>query len=265
MLVAQITDFHISTPEGEPERRFGTAGFLRRAVAHLNSLTPAPAAVLATGDLVHEGSAEEYALLEALLAPLAMPVYLIPGNHDAREPLRAAFLDDGYLPVEGFLNYTIEDLPLRLVALDTHQPGEVGGLLCEERLTWLSARLAEQSERPTLIFMHHPPFATGIARMDLWGLENAGALGAVIARHGQVERIVCGHLHRPISTRWHGTVVSTCPSTAHQFALDVSGNPDRLDVIMEPPACQLHLWRPEAGLVTHTSYIGDYGEPRPAS
>ena len=34
---------------------------------------------------------------------------------------------------------------------------------------------------------------------------------------------------------------------------------------MEPPACQLHLWRPKAGLVTHTSYIGDYGEPRPAS
>ncbi len=54
-------------------------------------------------------------------------------------------------------------------------------------------------------------------------------------------------------------------SPAHQFALDVSGNPDRLDVVMEPPACQLHLWRPEAGLVTHTSYIGDYGEPRPAS
>ncbi len=258
MLIAQITDFHISTSEGEPERLYGTSGHLKRAVAHLNALSPAPDLVLATGDLVNEGSAEEYARLKALLAPLAMPIYAIPGNHDAREPLRAAFIDDGYLPADGFLNYTVEDLPLRLVGLDTYKPGEVGGLFCDERLAWLSARLAEQPERPTLIFMHHPPFATGIARMDLWGLENAVALGAVIARHGQVERIVCGHLHRPISTRWNGTVVSTCPSTAHQIALDLSGDPDSIAVKMEPPACQLHLWRPEVGLVSHTSYIGDY-------
>ena len=63
-----------------------------------------------------------------------MPVFVIPGNHDARDPLRAAFGGDGYLPADGFLQYAVEDYPLRLVALDTLIPGEGGGELCDDRL-----------------------------------------------------------------------------------------------------------------------------------
>ncbi len=258
MIVAQITDTHISQPDGEPEQRFRTSAHLGRAVAHLNALTPAPDVVIVTGDLVDAGSPEEYRRLRALLAPLAAPVYLIPGNHDEREALRAAFADGGYFPSEGFLQYTVEDWPLRLVALDTYLPGQVGGLLCEERVAWLAARLEEQPERPTLILLHHPPLASGVRRMDAWGLENAEALGAVVARHPQIERIVCGHLHRPITWRWHGTVVSTCPATAHQIALDLNPAAEQIDLVMEPPCCQLHVWTPELGLVTHTSYIGQF-------
>ena len=71
---------------------------LERAVAHVNALDPRPDVVLATGDLVDGGKPEEYARLRRLLAPLAMPVYLIPGNHDARDALRAVFADHAYLP-----------------------------------------------------------------------------------------------------------------------------------------------------------------------
>src|SRR5882762_4144952 len=58
------------------------------------------------------------------------------------EPLPAAFAADGYLPADGFLQYAIEDYPVRLVALDTLVPGEGGGLLCGERLAWLDQALA---------------------------------------------------------------------------------------------------------------------------
>ena len=34
------------------------------------------------------------------------------------------------------------------------------------RLGWLKARLDEQPDRPTFIFMHHPPFPTGLQHMD---------------------------------------------------------------------------------------------------
>src|SRR5260370_12491037 len=87
-----------------------------------------------------------------------MPVYVIPGNHDSREGLSRAFADRGYLPTSGgFLHYTVEEWPVRLIGLDTQVPGQPGGRLCAERLARLHARLREAPARPTLGFMHHPP------------------------------------------------------------------------------------------------------------
>jgi 3',5'-cyclic AMP phosphodiesterase CpdA len=261
MLVAQITDTHIGEPGSKVDRVHRTAEHLARAVAHLNALPRRPDAVLATGDLVDLGSSAEYARLRELLAPLAAPLFVIPGNHDARPALRAAFADHRYLPAEGFLQYTIEHLPVRFVCLDTLVPGEIGGALCAERLDWLDRRLAEQPDRPTVVVMHHPPIRTGISRMDRWGLDGADAFGAVIARHRQVARVLCGHLHRPVTTHWQGTLVQACPATAHQIALELEG--ESLATVMEPPACLLHLWDAASGLVSHTSYIGDYGPLMP--
>lgn len=259
MILAQISDLHI-TPRGRKlYDRIDTIGFLREAVQHLNGLQPRPDFTLVTGDLVDEGSPPEYAMLRELLGGLAMPYAVMPGNHDERGNLRRAFADHGYLPKDGeFIQYTIEDLPLRIIALDTLVPGSAGGRLCLARLEWLAARLQEQPQRPTLIALHHPPFDTGVEGMDELKCANGAALGAIVARHPQVERIVCGHVHRPICVRWHGTVLTTAPGTAHQVALDFRpGRP--VAWIMEPPACHLHHWTPETGLVTHVSYIGDHG------
>src|SRR5512147_1866781 len=155
MLIAQMSDTHIK-PKGELAMgRVDTALHLARAVAHVNALSPAPDLVLITGDLTDAGKPEDYAHLRAILMPLSMPIYLIPGNHDARDALRGVFADHHYLPADGFLQYVIDDGPLRLIALDTLTPGAPHGELCATRLGWLEARLAE-SARPTIIFMHHP-------------------------------------------------------------------------------------------------------------
>jgi len=273
MLIAQISDTHI-VPRGklfrcpvqgaapDAERvsvEFDTAAYLARAVAALNALAPRPDIAVLTGDTVDRGEPEEYAHLRELLAPLAMPLYVIPGNHDAREALRAAFAADGYLPADGFIQYVVEEHPVRLVALDTLVPGEHRGALCAERLAWLDAVLGAQPSRPTVVLMHHPPFATGITYMDNYGLENAAGLAEVLSRYPQVERVLCGHLHRAIDRRFAGTVAGTAPSTAHQVRLNLV--PDaRLSFNFEPPGFQLHRWD-GAGIVTHTVPIGDW--PRP--
>jgi 3',5'-cyclic-AMP phosphodiesterase len=271
MILAQITDTHIVAPgvlfrcpvrgtalDAERTwREFDTAQYLARAVAALNALVPRPDVVVVTGDLVDHGEPSEYEHLRRLLAPLQMPVFVIPGNHDAREPLREAFRDGGYLPAEGYLQYSIEDYPLRLVALDTLIPGRHDGELCAERLGWLDAALAAQPARPTAILMHHPPFATGITYMDNFGLGNATGLAEIVGRHSQIERILCGHLHRAIDRRFAGTVAGTAPSTAHQIRLNLV--PDaRISFVFEPPGYQLHLWQAETGLVTHTAVFGDW-------
>jgi 3',5'-cyclic AMP phosphodiesterase CpdA len=261
MLIAQISDPHIK-PEGQlAYRQVDTAKLLARAVEHVCRLEPRPDVVLGTGDLVDAGRAEEYRHLARLLAPLPMPVYLIPGNHDQREAMVASLPGHAYLPRSGFLHYVIDEHPLRLIALDTLVTGQPGGALGAERLAWLDARLGE-AERPTAIFMHHPPFATGIEYMDGQGLADGEAMRGVLARHSHVEAVLCGHLHRPIHLRWAGTVVTTAPSPAHQVTLDLrAGAP--LTFTMEPPAILLHVWRPDTGLVTHTSFIGEYAGPYP--
>jgi len=144
MLIAQISDLHVRLEGDLAYRRVPTARSLSRAIDHLLSLNPRPDVVLATGDLVDSGSREEYLHLRRLLAPLPMPVYLLPGNHDDRRNLTEVFADHTYLAQGGaFLHYVVEDHPLRIVALDTLVPGQTGGLLCEDRLTWLNTRLSE--------------------------------------------------------------------------------------------------------------------------
>ncbi|UYN96901.1 MAG: phosphodiesterase [Enhydrobacter sp.] len=262
MLIAQISDMHVTAPGELLYRRIDTAGYLERAVAHVEALDPRPDLVLATGDLVDRGTVAEYELLRRLLSPLSMPVYLIPGNHDRRTTLREVFADHAYLPRSGFLHYAIDAGDLRLIALDTLVEGKPHGELCEERLGWLANRLAE-SDKPTLLFMHHPPFDVGISAFDGAKLNVGGErLAELVRGHPNVERLLCGHVHRPIQMRWAGSLASIAPSTAHQAALDLhEGAP--LAMAMEPPGLALHLWRPGTGLVTHVSYVGDFGGPKP--
>jgi 3',5'-cyclic AMP phosphodiesterase CpdA len=258
MVIAQISDPHIAALGSKMDTVARTTPHLERAVDHLNALQPRPAVALVTGDLTDGGTIEEYERLRAVLDCLTMPAYLIPGNHDDRDNLRRVFDHHPYLAGKGFLQYAVEDFPVRLLALDTLVPGEGRGLLCPQRLDWLDARLREAPDRPTLIFMHHPPFTTGLTYMDGMGLDGIDAFAAVVRRHLQVERIVAGHVHRPIVRRFAGTVACTCPSTAHQVALELPPE-RRLAVTMEPPACLLHVWLGEgAGLVTHVSLIESY-------
>jgi len=262
MLIAQISDMHVKAPGELLYGRIDTAAYLERAVAHIEAFDPKPDVVLATGDLVEAGKPEEYINLKRLLAPLSMPVLLIPGNHDDRDALRRAFADHAYLPRSGFLQYTVDTYPVRLIALDSLVPGKTHGALCAERLEWLADRLAE-GQRPTVVFVHHPPFDCGIEAFDGHRLtDGSERLAELVARQPNVERVMCGHVHRPIQLRWAGTMASIAPSTAHQATLDLhDGAP--FSMMMEPPGIALHLWRPGTGLITHVGYVGTYDGPHP--
>ena len=258
MIIAQISDPHITAPHTDNPPAHGAAFHLQRAVAHLISLPVRPDVVLVTGDCVQHGSPAEYAHFQALLEPLTMPVYVVPGNHDNREVLQQVFGAQGSQPLAGFVQYVVGTGPVRLVALDTHVPQQDHGELCPARLAWLEARLAEAPSRPTLIFMHHPPFRTGLAVPDHIGFKNAEALGAIIARSPQAERIIAGHLHIAMVQRFHGTIAMTCAATDANLLPDTQ-QPERLVVRMGSPMCLLHMWHATAGLHTHTSVIGDQG------
>jgi 3',5'-cyclic AMP phosphodiesterase CpdA len=218
-------------------------------------LDPQPDVLLATGDLVDSGSPEDYRELLRLLAPLSMPVLPIPGNHDARGPLAAAFPDVARRLDGAHFQYVVDEHPLRLVALDTLDEGRIGGRICGERLAWLERALA-QSTRPTLLFMHHPPYDYGIAPNDEMRCAGAEALAALVGRHAQVVAVVCGHLHRSTIRRWAGTVAYTVPATAPalQMMLDGTSPGGWVDT---PPMVGMHLGRPGAELVSHVVAVDE--------
>jgi 3',5'-cyclic AMP phosphodiesterase CpdA len=237
---------------------------LDRALQHVAALDPAPDAVIMSGDLTDGGLAEEYEILADLIRRhLRMPVYVIPGNHDRRAPMKQGLRDlPGIAEDPDFIQYTVNDFPVRLVMLDSVVPGAGYGELCPARLDFLDRALAAATDKPTLVVLHHPPIVCGIGFMDDINLRTADAFAAVIAKHPQVERVLCGHHHRPIVARFAGTMVQVAPSTAHQVTLALApGAHESLN--LEPPAYLLHRWTPATGVVSHQAYVGRYPGPYP--
>ncbi len=262
MLIAQISDLHIQS-EGQNKDLINPERHLAQCVEALNALSPRPDLVVVTGDLTESGTKEEYLILKPLLDALQIPYLVIPGNHDSVENLRAVFQDHSYLNTgTPFIQYTVESWPLRIVALDTTVPMCGHGELCADRLKWLADTLAQQADRPTIVLMHHPPFETGIKLMDELGLlQGREAFAEIISAYRNIERVLCGHLHRTIVCRVGNTVASTCPGTAHQIVLNL-GKPPELLFNFEPPGYHLHYYG-ASGLVTHHAVIGDFPGPYP--
>ncbi len=261
--LVQLTDLHIREPGQLAYGRIDTAPYLKRAVQSVQRLRQTPDAVVITGDLSDFGRAGEYMHMAELLAPLTMPVYLMPGNHDDRDQLRRSFPSHGYLGIDGFVQYSVKVGSLRLLTLDTCVPGHGHGTLCAERLDWLAQQLDACRHEPVVVAMHHPPFRTLIGHMDDIGLLDGGPeLKALIARHPNVERLICGHLHRAIDVRFGGSIASTAPGPAHQVSLDLA--PDAPSQwVLEPPAFRVHAWEGSGPLVTHLASIGSFEGPYP--
>ena len=262
--IAQISDLHIKSPDTLAYGRVDTASALERCVTALNKFSPKPDLVVISGDLADTPTGEEYEHLKRLLAPLKLPFVSIPGNHDSRELMRAAF-SQGYASAFGPLNQRVEVGGVDLVLLDSSVHGKPHGELDAPTLQWLEATLVSATDRPALLFLHHPPFKTGIWHMDRQNLLNASELASVVRRHPRVQLIATGHVHRATLTMFTGIPTTICPAPNHAVDLDL----DHLrepSFRVEPPAFHLHSWFPGEGfgsVVTHQVPIGDFDGPHP--
>jgi len=263
--IAQISDLHIKPPGSLAYGRVDTAKALERCVATLNEFKPAPDFVVISGDLADTPLAAEYDYLKRPPAPLELPFAGIPGNHDSRELMRAAFPLAGYALPSGPLNRKIELDGLDLLLLDSSVPGQPHGELDASTLQWLDTTLSFCADRPALLFLHHPPFKTGIWHMDRQDLMNAGDLASIIRRHSRVQLIASGHVHRATLTTFVGVPAAICPAPNHAVDLDLNHLREPSFKI-EPPAFHLHSWFPGEGygsVVTHQVPIGTFGGPHP--
>lgn len=267
MMLVQISDTHIGDADELVYGQFDTGAALTGAVDMINAMVPLPDLVIHTGDITSHGTVARYERFRQLTSSLNVPMVVIPGNHDDRTAMQEALGGTALLPVNrdagDFLHYTVENLPVRLVCCDSVIEGATPGAMCESRLAWLDARLAEEPTRPTIVALHHPPFYSGMTGSTAKGLRDGGAeFSAVIARHDHIVRVIAGHVHRPITTTFGNTIAFAGPTTCYPFDLDMG--PERLlNISFEPPAIAVHLWLPDAtpdgpGLVTHVKPVGTW-------
>jgi 3',5'-cyclic-AMP phosphodiesterase len=248
--IVQLTDPHIGAPWSEDP-----VGALAEAVAAIRRvLGGAPDAVVVTGDIANNGADGEYALARELLEALGSPLYVLPGNHDDRATLRRHFELPG--AEAALVNYVAELGPIRLVVLDTKRDGEASGQLDSARLEWLGGALAEDRATPTLLAMHHPPLLTGLAPMDAIGIpaQDRAALGEVVSRHGQVQLIAAGHVHRTIVGALSRTPILAIPSNDMQTELDFDAA--ELQLVREPACFAIHVLA-DRQIVSHVQPIAE--------
>jgi len=139
------------------------------------------------------------------------------------------------------------------VALDSTDPGERKGVFCQHRQAWLHDVLDSARDRPTALFIHHPPF--DIDDHYIGGYRRpreAEELAAVVSRHPHVERLLCGHVHCPTDRQWAGTRATTMASVAVDVRKGVD-DPRAKD----RPMYQLHEMSEADGLVSRTRIVPD--------
>lgn len=234
MYLAHISDTHIAAnglAAGRRERE------LERTMAALNALSPAPIAIIHTGDVAHNGRPAEYEIAQRHLTATSRPLVLAVGNRDDRPPMRAAFPAlDREVAERPFIQYVRDLGPVRIVVADTMANAHGLGELCAARLADLSA-LIEGAEPPVVIALHHPP--VGVASLhfasQFRNTVEADALVKLIARKSGVIGVLAGHIHREDVA----PVGATHLSTATSIAVDLRKGRYSAEA-RERPICHLH-------------------------
>jgi 3',5'-cyclic AMP phosphodiesterase CpdA len=240
-LLVQISDTHIVERGTLLYGMADTARNLAETVEQINNMRPQPDAVLITGDLVEHPGPVTYSHFRELIEPLTAPVYLMPGNHDSPEAMLDFFSDTDMFPAEApHYQYAIDDFPFRILMLNSHLDNSELPAFGKRRLEWLASAL-EESDRPALIAIHHPPIKTGVGFIDMVGEQWYQPLAELLQQHPQVLKIVCGHGHLDLQGRLAGVPVQMVGSIAHQL---IAGRVDDVAPSFEnapvPPV--LHHW-----------------------
>lgn len=237
MLIAQLSDIHLD----------GVSSLQRldRVLQWVAELRPDAVAV--SGDLANNTHVANYTVIKSRLEAFGVPVLVVPGNVDSREAMREVFGG----PAEGPLNRVVTVGGVRLIGLDVIVPGAAHGDATPV-LGWLEAEL-NSGGAPALTFLHQHPFDCGMDQYETIDCRNKEGLAAVIEAAGDtVLGVGCGHLHRPMFTRFAGVPAALAPSIAPMGGLAADG---RKMPATDPPGLLVHHLK-GTNLITHVISVG---------
>lgn len=219
----QITDTHIVAKGALVCGRSDSASALKRAIATINAALPVLDGIdcaILTGDLTDHGTPEEYAHFTELMAALDLPWLAVPGNHDQRAPMRAAFADAPWMPAEGPIHWRRDFAAFSVIGLDTLLEGAHHGALCADGFAFLDAELAALGDTPLVVATHHPWMHAGLPAMDRDNLHNGAALMDRLAAYRGPVRMISGHVHRAVTGQIGAVTCQIAPATCHAVWCD---------------------------------------------
>lgn len=247
IVLLQVTDPHLHAAADSKMRGVNTYETLLAVLEHVqqDERWP-PAAIIATGDLVQDESHGGYERFRSCFDELGIPIYCIPGNHDDPELMDALLAEQPFQVCgEAVLG------AWQLVLLSTFVKSEDAGAVGTERLAALDTYLAENSERPTMICMHHQPVAMGSAWLDGVGLTDADEFLRVIDSHANVRAVVWGHVHQALDAQRGNVRLLSTPSTCAQFL----PKKDSFALDDKPPGCRWIVLHADGSIDTTVDWL----------
>jgi len=174
-----------------------------------------PDVIILGGDLAQDELPSTYRRLSVMLGHWSAPFMVTPGNHASLSALRHSLIP----ALKEIFSYSdcLTMAGWKVIALNSHERGSVGGLLVEAELDRLERLLAAQDHAHVLIAIHHHPVDIGSRWLDDIGLNNQDRLWSVIDRFPQVRAMICGHIHQSLDVMRGNVRILGTPSTCMQF------------------------------------------------
>ncbi|MBT8077468.1 MAG: metallophosphoesterase [Gammaproteobacteria bacterium] len=210
--VLHLTDPHLFADSEASLRGTVTRSSLQSVLNHFQQSAWPAQLVAVTGDIIQDDSREAYERFRAMLQPLGLPVYCVPGNHDVRSLMQEV------LSEPPFYYCAALDVGNWLVAgIDSCVSSSAGGCIADAELTRLENLLGDTGAEHVMICLHHPPLPMGSRWLDSVGLDNAAEFLDLIAQFPTVRIAVFGHVHQNFDEMHGGIRIVGTPSTCRQF------------------------------------------------
>ena len=210
--ILHITDPHLHAHRDARMRGVNTDDTLTATLKHALKNPRRPDVILATGDLVQDETRAGYERFRELTGSLGMPVYCLPGNHDAPQIMREVLSQ----PPFQFCGKA-QHGNWSLVMLNTFASNDDGGILPQRELEFLEKTLSGNPAGHCLVALHHQPVPMGSRWLDSVALRNATEFLAVCDGHARLRGIVWGHVHQASDRERQGVRLMSTPSTCSQF------------------------------------------------
>ena len=195
----QLSDLHLVPPGKLTSKVLDTNAILEETINEILSKKDYFGQIdglVVTGDISDDGSMESYLSAYEKLSKLNVPILVIPGNHDLRDPMRKVFHENvQFSKNSSQFDWVFEIDETLIIGLDTLVEGENFGFLEEKSLDFLSHQLSNNSGSDLVLLIHHPPIKTGIYFMDQIGLTNTSDLSECLKATDRPIKILCGHVH----------------------------------------------------------------------